>query len=124
MSTAKRGALTRPLSLLLYHLQPYVNESLGATVAVTLWRRKSFPLASAFASGSKDSTRETRDIIFQGVGEHAGLEVMATGEQLRLHPAVVALLSATPLGHPLAGAALAAAVVVLFLPHCFARSKA
>ena len=102
-------------------MTPYVNESLGATVAVTLWRKKSQTveewarwltpgLQFLEPASSKISARET---IFKGVGMHAGLEVMAKAEELRMHPALVSVLRSTPLGHPLAGAALVVAVALL-----------
>ena len=95
-------------------MTPYVNESLGATVTVTLWKWKRgaglwLPLLES---------RYSREILFRGEGRHAGLEVMSTAEELKTHPALLLAMTTTPFGHPLVGAAVIAFTIMACICNC------
>ena len=91
---------------------PYVRETLGATISVRLYE-KSHPWQAAEAAAT----------IFAGEGGHAGLEVMATAEDLSFAEgaaaarALRAVQAATPLGNPVSAVLLVVATFMALMAH-------
>lgn len=86
-------------------MEAYVNETLGSSTKVGLYLK---PHPWARQSGSK--------LLFHGQGNNAGLEVMATSEQIGFANSVMSrilqiLMWGSPLGHPIASVLLLMALL-------------